>query len=163
MKPLPTIERLAQAISYSPSTGELRWRVKIGSLSPGQLAGAKNKKGYICLMLDGKPLYAHRVAWALATGAWPTGVVDHINHDKSDNRLENIRDVSRTANRQNQRAALSNNSTGIIGAGARKYGRYVAGIKANGEYHYLGSFGNPQDAHQAYVEAKRKLHEGNTL
>jgi hypothetical protein len=131
----------------------------------GKPTGCDNGAGYITLRLNNRSYKAHRVAWLLMTGAWPTLEIDHINQNPSDNCWRNLRQVSRVANQQNQRyAQTSNKSTGLLGAYADPAtGRFRASIRHEGKSLYLGQFNTAQRAHEAYVEAKRRLHEGCTL
>lgn len=131
----------------------------------GRPTGTDNGAGYTSLRLLGMSYKAHRVAWMWVFGKQPDGEIDHVNQDPSDNRIENLRVASRAANQQNQRRAQrSNRSTGLLGAYRDKAtGRFRAAIRHNGKSLYLGQFDTAPEAHAAYVEAKRKLHEGCTL
>jgi len=81
--------------TYCPDSGEF-----INNRS-GKAAISKSD-GYIIIMVSGLSFVAHRVAWFINYGTWPTGVIDHINHDRSDNRIINLRDVSPTENARNK-------------------------------------------------------------
>jgi len=94
-------------------------------------------------------------------GEWPSEI-DHINGDKSDNSYRNLREVSRGENMQNKRKAHRNNKTGFLGV-AREAGKYRARIRVCGKNRSLGMYDTPQQAHQAYLAAKRELHEGCTI
>lgn len=111
-----------------------------------------------------KQYRAHRLAWLWMTGKWPDNEVDHANGKRDDNRWSNLRDVPPTINRQNQRRAMSNSKTGLLGASwnARDR-RFVARIKVGAKYRSLGGFDSAEAAHQAYLQAKRQLHPGCTL
>lgn len=125
------------------------------------MAGTWN--GFYCVVnIAGRRIGAHRIAWVLSHGKWPDGVVDHLNGDTRDNRLANLRDTTPRVNCENQRRAHSRNPTGLLGV--RQSGsRYSALITVRGRCQYLGSFGSPEEAHEAYLTAKRELHEGCTL
>lgn len=112
--------------------------------------------------IDGCKVMAHRIAWLIYFGHWPDGDIDHINGDRSDNRIINLRDVSRTINLQNRRSPQSTNATGYLGVHRDKR-RYVAQIKTPDRNIRIGTFRTPEEAHAAYINAKRELHEGNTL
>jgi hypothetical protein len=96
------------------------------------------------------------------TGRWPNGVVDHINGDTSDNQWSNLRDVTHSVNCQNQRRAKRSNASGLLGVSFFD-GKPRASISVDGRPIHLGTFDTPEAAHQAYVEAKRKLHAGCTI
>ena len=98
------------------------------------------------------------------TGAWPEHDVDHINGVRNDNRWSNLREVTRTVNIQNQRIAQTRNVAGLLGVSFEKArNKYKAGIVAGGKYHNLGRFNTAEEAHAAYLKAKRELHEGCTI
>lgn len=100
---------------------------------------------------------AHRVIWAMVHGKWPEDEIDHINHDKADNRIENLRDVTRQENCRN-RSMNSNNTSGTTGvhwSNASKI--WVARIKiGGGALVHIGSFKNKQDAIDARKAAEIK-------
>jgi len=150
-------------LSYEPETGVLRWRQSIGARSCiGGEAGSMNSKGYVHVQIDGKKYKAHRLAFAIHTGAWPEKLVDHENGIKSDNRWDNIRPANNAFNCQNSRVARKNNKTGYLGVHFER-GRYVAEIWVDGRAVRLGDFDEPQPAHEAYITAKRIHHPGCTL
>lgn len=80
----------------------------------GKRVGSSNGEGYLTVQREGIRVCCHRLAWKLETGSWPTGEIDHINHDRSDNRIENLREVSSAQNKLN-RLVQSNNRSGIKG------------------------------------------------
>jgi hypothetical protein len=158
-----TLERARALLVYDPADGVIRWRVSNGSRArAGSIAGAIEAGGYIRICIDGRFHRAHRLAWLLAHGAWPTRSIDHINGNKADNRLCNLRDVTANVNLQNIRRARSDNRSGLLGVARDKTG-FRAVIKVAGKQKYLGTFPTPELAHSAYLSAKRLLHEGNTL
>lgn len=157
---------LREFFKYSPETGDIRWIktpspiVKVGGLICG-----KNRAGYIRVVLNKKDLLAHRVAWALFHHAWPSGMIDHINGDKADNRIVNLRDVSRSVNTQNQKKAhKSNLSSGLLGVQFfKRTGRWRTQIWVNGKSSFLGYFDTKEQAHEVYLQNKRLLHHGCTI
>lgn len=157
---IPTPERIREAFAYDPDTGILTWRIRTSNRAAiGREVGSPDGQGYRILMLDKCLLRSHRVAFAHYHGRWPTGFIDHINGDRSDNRITNLRDVSNAANLQNNWKPQKNSTTGLRGVAITKYpGVFAAEISVNGVRHRLGMFRSVEAAHAAYLEAKHKLH-----
>jgi len=156
-------KELQRLVRYCPESGKLYWQA---SNHPKQIVGKEigsiNDIGYHVLSVHKNVLLAHRLIWFLYYGEWPTGVIDHINLIRSDNRISNLRDTTRRVNQENRIAAQSNSSTKLLGAFT--YGnRFRSQIKACGKLYHLGVFNTSEEAHAAYIKAKRQLHEGNTL
>lgn len=102
MKVELTVERLREVLDYSPESGQFIWLISSSpNCKPGQVAGTTTARGYRQIRVDGTTYLAHRLAWLHATGAWPQEHIDHINGITADNRLVNLRDVSRFVNAQN--------------------------------------------------------------
>jgi hypothetical protein len=163
MRPL-TFERLREVVSYDPETGLFTWirasnrRVRVGSTA-GSLS-----EGYVEIGIDGHSYKAHRLAWLYVYGSWPVRDIDHLDGNRANNALANLRDVSRRTNIQNQRKAKPNNASGFLGVAPTVSGRrWTAQVHVGGKKHHLGCFDSPQEAHEAYVAGKRRLHEGCTL
>ena len=158
-------ERLRSLLSYSAETGAFTWRVSASPrVSCGKPAGRPDRRGYVIITVDGKSRYAHRLAWLYVNGEWPTQQVDHINGIKSDNRIGNLRDISASANTQNQIRPQRGSTTGLLGVSKAKDRRkFRACIKVSDCTVCIGSFDTAESAHAAYIEAKRALHAGNTL
>jgi hypothetical protein len=97
-----TAERVRELLEYDADTGILRWRVRRGTVVSGRIAGHLDAKGYMALGIDGRLYRLHRVVWLHVYGAWPTQEIDHINRVRHDNRLANLRDVSRLVNARNK-------------------------------------------------------------
>ncbi len=98
------------------------------------------------------------------TGEWPQGHIDHLDGDSLNHAWSNLRDVSNRLNGENRKKANSNNkSSGLLGVSRVKDGRYAALIRVDGRLQRLGVFVDPQQAHQAYLTAKRQLHAGCTI
>lgn len=154
-----TAQRLRELLSYNPESGQLSWLESRGSVASGKLCNTKDKHGYIVIRVDRRLYKAHRLAWLHAYGEWPRGVIDHINHDCSDNRLENLRDVTQAQNSGNILGPKAGNKSGFLGVHYdRRAGRYCAEIKLNRKKHHLGHFQTAEEASAAYLTAKRKLH-----
>lgn len=97
-------------------------------------------------------------------GDWPAGNIDHVNGSRSDNRWSNLRVGSQALNAQNLRGPRRDNMIGLLGVSLdKRRGTYRAQIMVDGKSRHLGTFGDPQSAHQAYLKAKRTLHPGCTI
>ncbi len=152
--------RLREVLVYCPSTGIFRWRVNRKAARAGNVAGTVNGRGYCYISFLGRLCTAHRLAWLYVHGEWPTGQIDHINGCTSDNRIENLRDVSRSTNGQNQRHPQGDNP--FLGV-SKVNNRWRAQIKFDGENRHLGYFATPEEARDAYINAKRAHHTGCTV
>ncbi|MEJ7932564.1 HNH endonuclease signature motif containing protein [Ramlibacter sp. AN1015] len=148
-------------MNYDPDTGLFTWRVKPNrNKRVGDCVGSRAGNGYLRTRLFGVDVSLHRLAWAFMHGDWPTQDIDHINGDRTDNRIANLRDVPRRINAQNLRRARSNNISGLLGVATLANGKFLARIHVNGKNVRLGLFTSPAEAHSAYIAAKRELHEG---
>lgn len=159
-----TAERARELLSYDQDTGFFTWNVSRGRCAKGDVAGCLNPQGYIQIMVDGLNYTAHRIAWLIVHGNWPNNEIDHLNGLRDDNRLANLRDVTATINQQNIRRARSDNHTGLLGASWNKENKkFVSSIRVSGKRITLGSFPTAEEAHAAYLRAKRELHAGCLL
>lgn len=155
--------RLRELLLYDPRSGEFFYRVRTtNSVCVGDIAGTIHRTGYRMICIDRRKYLAHRLVWLYVNGEWPRHQVDHIDGDKLNNRITNLRDVSVTVNQQNQRKAGRRNKTGFLGV-TLNGGRFKATIVIDGKQKYLGSYAKPEIAHAAYLDAKRMHHAGNTL
>lgn len=151
-------------LRYEPETGNFIRLVQTSRrIKVGDVAGGKNAIGYIQVSVAGHVCLAHRLAWFYMTGEWPKDQIDHINGDRSDNRWSNLREADKALNMQNQRRAPKHNrSTGLLGASKSRYG-YRSQIWISDQHYHLGYYKTAEEAHQAYLVAKRKLHRGGML
>ncbi len=162
--PKLTAERARELFSYDPLTGVLTRRAYIRGHKVGAVVGCVTSEGYRSVTTGGSPYRVHRVIWLMAYGAWPENTIDHINGDKLDNRLANLRDVSRRTNKENMRAPRIDNQSGFLGVYWHKHVRkFQTSIRTCGKLIHLGYYTTPEEAHQAYLTAKRQLHAGCTI
>jgi hypothetical protein len=106
----------------------------------GREAGILNDNGYRIVSIDSKRFRAHRIIWLLFNGEMPSSDIDHINGIRDDNRIENLRVVSRSENLKNQKIR-SDNKSGVIGVSwGRSNGKWCVRIKSVSKYLYLGSY-----------------------
>lgn len=172
----PSIDALRKMLRYNPETGELFWLARTPDMfdvTPGRTpehscanwnaarAGkpaltADCGAGYRQGNINGRRIRAHTAAWALATGAYPQGVIDHINGDRADNRLCNLREVTQAQNVLNCRVR-KHNKLGL--KGVKKWGTgFAAQIRKDGVKYHLGRFDTPEEAQAAYARASAELH-----
>lgn len=158
------VETVQALFSYDALTGDLirktapTYKNKIGDIA-GSICKAS---GYRIVKIKGVGYPAHRLVWLLVYGKWPDHEIDHINGDKADNRLCNLRDVPHQVNVQNLRASTSSSSSGILGVGPHG-DRWRARILIEGKKISLGRFKTKEEARIAYINAKRALHAGCTI
>ena len=145
-------------LSYDPASGSFFHRVGHRDVKPGDIAGCLGRQGYIHLKIKGKRYFAHRVAWLLTYGHWPVGDTDHINQNKSDNRIENLREATRSQNKMNH-PARRDSLTHCRGITPRpQHGNYQVRIQVNGKRLHIGVFKQLADAARAYDEAAKRYH-----
>lgn len=155
-----TQTRLKHLLHYDPVTGLFTRRVRTSQMNrAGEVAGTRTGIGYVRVSVDGKLYLAQRLVWLYVHGNLPAGDIDHIDGDKQNNKLENLREVSRSVNMQNVASARVNNKSGLLGV-CRHGPSFRAQIKLNGVRHTLGSFKTPEEAHAAYIAAKAAMHAG---
>jgi hypothetical protein len=152
-------ELIKQLLRYDPETGNLHWlqdriRHKAGSIAGGVHKGS----GYIRIEVAGKGMSAHRVAWFLHYGYWPKDQLDHINQDKRDNRIENLREATNGQNRANTRSSSRHGLKGVAFKPWLKKRPWEARITSGKRVISLGCYATKEEAHQAYCEAAKRLH-----
>lgn len=160
-----TQDRLRNLLKYDHLTGVFTWNGVGPNQTKGRVAGSKDRHGYLQTRIDHAIHFNHRLAWLYINGSFPSGVIDHIDGNPLNNRICNLRDVTRRVNQENQRRAPSSNkTTGLLGATLHKpTGKFMAKIQVNREQIYIGLFDTPMGAHTAYINAKRELHQGTTI
>lgn len=118
---------------------------------------------YMTVFILGFQHRVHRLAWLYVHGEFPKAFIDHMDGDRLNNAISNLRDVSKTVNGQNMRKATKRSMTGYLGVSVAPRGKFVASISVQGKYRYLGFFDTAELAHESYLAAKRELHEGCTI
>jgi hypothetical protein len=160
---LPDIAYLRQRFRYEPETGKLYWRPHAAAsrawntrYAGVEAAGAHNA-GYFRVSLDGVKQLAHRVAWAVHFGVWPTAQIDHINGDRRDNRVLNLRAVSNAVNSRNAACPKNNTSTVVGVAWVPKRQKWLARIMTRNANKFLGYYDNIEDATTARKNAEKQF------
>lgn len=163
VKALPSQEVLRQLLRYEAETGKLFWLPRAGNnrfnatWAGREAFTATSQDGYKVGSIMGQFALAHRVIFALATGVDHSDEIDHIDADRSNNVLANLRPATDAENAFN-RKTRSDNKVGIKGLCITANGRWQARIMVAGTAHKLGTFGCKTAAFVAYAKASRDLH-----
>lgn len=148
-------EQLKSVLHYDAPTGMFRRRFARGySGKPWSVAGSVATNGYIQISVEGKAYMAHRLAWVYVHGEWPKQQIDHINGCRTDNRIDNLRDVSQSQNLLNQSKPRNGKLLGVTLRKTTK--KWNARLQINKISKSLGEFLTQEEAHQAYLLAKKQ-------
>lgn len=164
-KPILTIEEVRQLLRYDPDTGDLFWLPRPPAMFvsdaacktwntrfAGKKAFTASSHGYRLGAINYRNYPAHRVAYAIYHGRWPSCMIDHINGERSDNRISNLREASHSENQMNRHSVVS--KSGFKGVTFdKKKGRFLAQIQKDGVNHAIGMFDSPVEAAAAYNNA----------
>jgi len=151
---MPTQDEIREYFLYDCATGEFFLRKTKRSV------GFYNERGYFKLFYKGKQYRANRLAWLYMYGEMPNGVVDHIDNNRANNAIENLRILTNEQNLQNSVKPSKGNKSGYRGVRleGRAKKKWVAEITVNGKTKYLGVYDTPELANQAYLKSKEELH-----
>jgi hypothetical protein len=165
-KPKFSAQVLREFLNYDPSTGIFTWikRSPRGRNRVGTVAGSI-VQGYINIGIFNESYGAHCLAWLYVNGNWPEGHIDHIDGNGMNNRFANLRKASSAENQQNRKQARRDSGTGLIGVFRSPSARrpFRSSITICGKAHHLGVFQSAEEAHAAYLAAKRSLHPFGNL
>lgn len=151
-----TQNHLKSILNYDQETGIFTWKIKKGKKVAGSIAG-KDCHGYISIGIDYHQYFAHRLAWLYVYGVMPSKI-DHVNGNKSDNRILNLRPANTSQNACNSKVR-SDNSSGIKGVSWDKtYKKWYAKCCINQKQYNLGKYINKADAEKAVIEFRNKHH-----
>jgi len=156
-----THERLLQLVNYDPETGVFTNNASRKGAPAGAKTGSPKGNGYLELRLDYKAYLAHRLAWFYVHKEWPKGHIDHINHNRQDNRIANLRDVTQAVN--NAKGPNHDGKLGVFGIPGVKMGgvgrkSLIASLTVDYKSKHLGTFQDLKSAYESYSAAKLKYH-----
>ena len=152
--PLPSQKKLQELFDYRD--GQLYWKERIhSSIDLSKPAGCIDNQGYRLIKIEGKLYQAHRLVWKYHYGKDPKEFIDHIDGNKSNNNIKNLREATNQQNGFN-RGPQKNNKLGIKGV-RKKGNKYTAAISINGKVKHLGMFFTIEEARLAREEAEKKL------
>lgn len=158
-----TQDELKRLFSYNRNTGILRNRIQRGSSRKGHAVGINSDRGRLVLKIHRKTYQVHRLIWMYVYGHWPKHGIDHIDGNPSNNRLANLRDVPAAHNAQNRHGPQANSKSGVLGVVVTRHGRWRAQVQFKGVSYHVGCYTTKEEAHAAYLKAKRAIHPGCTI
>lgn len=164
------IEELRDMLRYNAGTGLLFWKTRpLSSFTTehagkvwnsrfvGAEAGSIHVDGYRRVEIDRRKFLSHRIIWALVYGVWPEGFIDHIDHNRTNNKITNLRVVTRAENNRNA-SLRSDNTSGAVGVRWHKNSnKWESRISVGGRLHYLGLFTKFDDAVSARKLADQEI------
>ncbi|EEO0547732.1 endonuclease [Salmonella enterica] len=154
---LMSVGDIRDLIDYNPENGVLTAKVNFSGSQAGSVIGSQTWQGYYAFSLFGKKCFAHRLAWLLHYGEWPSQPIDHINGIKTDNSIRNLRLCSLSQNQFNK-PTQKNNTTGVKGVYWNKRDkRYVASVQFNGKKYSAGHHKDIDSAKEAVMKLREKL------
>lgn len=157
-------EQVRNLLDLNVETGEMRWTA---AASQGRIAnrvaGSFHANGYQQIKMGKRNYLGHRVVWAIVHGEWPSKNIDHIDGNRANNSVANLRLVTKRQNMQNLAVTGTKSASGLMGAvhvpgSIRRRERWEARIRVNGVQKHLGLFKTPEEAHAAYMSAKAQFH-----
>jgi hypothetical protein len=159
------ISRLRELLAYNEFTGVFTRKIpagRHGRHKAGAVCGSVTVCGYVFICVAGVKQMAHRFAWAHYYGVWPNGDLDHIDRNKSNNAIANLREATRKQNMQNV-SIHKHNTSGYKGvAWHSQRGKWRAYIFNNYTQLHLGLYGTKEDAARARKNAELKYHSHRT-
>jgi len=153
-----TAENVRELLSYDAETGAFTWlKTASNRRKQGEIAGCLCKRsGYVLIGYRGRIYKASRLAWLYVHGEWPSGVIDHINGNRADDRISNLREATQGQNVRN-RGKQKNNSSGFKGVSAHQ-GKWVARLTIDGKTIRASGFDTPELAANEYSKMARLYH-----
>jgi HNH endonuclease len=168
-KKMPPREYVRECLDYAPDTGVFHWRVrplahffdeaarkKCNRRHAGRVAGAPRANGYTQIKIYGSFYLAHRLAWFMINGEPMPDEIDHINGDRSDTRIANLRAATSSQNNFNRHDGKLPIS-GVRGIFQNRWGIYEARIRLHGVHYHIGSFATLEEAAEARRDAAERL------
>lgn len=151
---LPTYEIASKHLEYNSETGKIYWKTTKNGIKVGAEAGFVNHEGYRKINIRGSLQSSHRLAWLLHYGKWPEYTIDHIDGNKENDRIDNLRDVTNGENDKNK-PMYKNNTSGHVGVyWIERDQKWQASIKVNGRNKSLGYFKEKLPAIFARIKAE---------
>jgi hypothetical protein len=147
-------ERVIELFEYDPDTGVFKNRISRGRAKAEARAGSETGHGYRKIVVDYKKYYEHHLAWLITHGNLPEGEMDHVDGNRSNNAIGNLRLATRTQNNANN-GCWATGVSGLRGVylDLRRPHKWFSKIQVGGQQIYLGEYNTPEEARAAYLEA----------
>jgi len=156
-----TQKRLKELLYYDPETGNFTYKKPWFNRKIGDIASLKHSTGHTRIRLDGCLYYSHRLAWLYIYGYFPENEIDHINRNKSDNRICNLREVSVSCNMRNT-GNRSNNTSGVKGVyWFKQKSKWCSYIIISSKKYFLGLYSSFDEAVCTRLAAEQCLNWSN--
>lgn len=151
-----TLERLHDVLTYAPQTGLFVWKKRLANYAPVRsVAGTTHTRGYVYIRIAGKNYRASRLAWFYVHGVWPDGQIDHIDGNRGNDAIANLRVATGSQNCGNTKRRRTNTSGHKGVSFERKNGKWRAQIHTGSKGYFLGYYPTAEDAAIAYALAAR--------
>lgn len=152
-----TVDLLNELFTYDKETGKLYRKAPRKSVNVGDEVGHDNGRGYLRVSINGKSYRVHRIVFLMHKGYYPA-VLDHIDGNSHNNRIENLRPASRSQNQHNSKLA-KNNTSGYKGVSYNKRAnKFTAIVAHNNKSIFLGYYNTPEEANKVVRAAREELH-----
>lgn len=159
MNKVLTLFELKRLLSFNPESGIFNRLISFTKAFPvGSVAGREDRDGYLRITVNGRVYFSHRLAWFYVYGEWPSGNIDHIDMNKKNNRIDNLRHANLFENARNKGKLITNKCGYKVVSKNSRCNTWRSTITANKKTIYLGSFKNIEDAAIAYDRAAIRLH-----
>lgn len=155
---LVTADRLKRLLSFNSETGVFTWNETRSRTKAGSVAGSVNTDGYLAISIDKNVYLSHRLAWLYVYGEWPSMFIDHINGQRTDNSIKNLRQVTPSQNQQNSKVSKANTSGTRGVSQVKSSGNWKAQIEVDGARTVLGTYQTKEEAIAARKAAEVVLH-----
>ena len=159
----PPLDYLRKRLSVDLASGIVTWidatphHTRLNGTTAGSLRKQSHgKKSYVHIKVDGQALKRAHIVFLFGTGRWPHPQIDHINGDSSDDRLDNLREVTPTQNAWNHKTRAKRSDT-PMGVRRLRSGRFHARISLNKRQYHFGPFDTVAEAHAVYTQKRKEF------
>ena len=148
---------IKEHLDYNPSNGLFTWLTDRKKVKSGDIAGTYDKDGYLIITFNRKIYKAHRLAWFYVNGFFPQKTIDHINRNRSDNRIENLREATHLQQMKNISNSITNKSgfPGVFWSKSAK--KWQAQFSFNKRRYHVGLFDDALEASMKRIEMKESM------